>query len=100
MGGELALETQFAREIGEERALALGVGIDGDARGRIDLQRLLARAHGGGEIGRARRVLELVLQECLGLRVEPGLPQPSTMLACSASSMRPSAAAAAIMARM
>ena len=72
---ELALEAQFAREIGEKRALALGIGIDGDARGRIDLQRLLARADGGGEIGGARRVPELVLEECLGLRVEPGLPQ-------------------------
>jgi len=62
------------RQRRQKGVLFLAIEIDGDARGRIDLDGLFGRGHLAGKIGRGRRALHLLHEEALRLRGRPGLP--------------------------
>src|SRR4030095_8829041 len=83
-----------------ERRAFLAIEIDGDTRGHIDLDGLFGRGHLTGKIGRdAGRCPSCMRKRCASTE-DPACLKLPRILWRSLASMRPSAAAAAIMVRI
>ena len=68
MRGKGCVNAKLGRQRRQKGVLFFAIEVDGDARGRIDLDGLFGRRHGTGKIGGGCRTLHLLHEEALRLR--------------------------------